>query len=353
MKNFCVLIPAYNPSKELVELVSSLVTEDFLTLVIVNDGSRPECDAVFSAIKQNAKVIVLDHAVNLGKGAALKTGLNYIYTRFSSTVGVVTADADGQHSVEDICKVGRELLNNPHNLILGVREFIENGKKIPLRSRLGNLLTIKLFKLIVGQKITDTQSGLRGIPLGFIPTLLTIQNNGYEFELSMLIDCKYMHWVIREVPIKTIYIDNNKSSHFNPLIDSLKIYFVLFRFILLSISSAVLDFLAFSLLFSSGMSVLGSQGLARAISVAYNYPMAKKLVFRYKDKSAQPLVKYLILVMINCMISLIVIDFCVTRYSFAPIVVKAVIESLLFLANFAIQRDFIFTKKKSWSLVRR
>lgn len=346
MKNYCILIPAYNPNDELLILVRKLVNEDCKGIIIVNDGSHKDCQHIFNELKHySSKVTLLENAVNLGKGGALKTGLNHIFLYFPEVLGVITADADGQHSVSDILKIGDELLKQPKKLILGVREFVENSKKVPLRSRFGNLLTIKLFKLIVGKKITDTQSGLRGIPTDFIPVLLTIQNNGYEFELSMLIDCKYLQREIHEVPIKTIYIDHNKSSHFNPFIDSLKIYFVLFRFILLSISSAALDFLVFSILSLSGMSVLTSQLVARTLSVAYNYPLAKRLVFRYKEKNNQPFLKYMVLVLINCMISLIVIDFFVTKFSYAPIVVKAIIESVLFIANFAIQRDFIFRKK--------
>lgn len=345
MKKVSVLIPAYNPTEDLLCLIDKLNHIETSGIIVVNDGSDLKYSPIFNKIKtEYPKIILLEHAVNLGKGAALKTGLNYIFNHFAQDIGTVTADADGQHLVEDIIRVGEKLLQQPQDLIIGTREF-SNHKKIPLRSQLGNLLTIKLFKLIVGQSVADTQSGLRGIPHTFIPALLTIHNNGYEFELNMLIACKYLNRKITEVPIMTVYIDHNKSSHFNPIIDSLKIYFVLFRFMLLSLLTTTLDFTVFSLLSFQGVSILDCQLAARVLSVLFNYPLAKKIVFHFEGGNSYPFFKYIILVLINFIISFSIINYCVSHFNMAPVIAKVMVESTLFLANFAIQRDFIFTKK--------
>lgn len=228
MKNFSIVIPVYNPSEELIRLVKKLLTFDIAHIIIVNDGSKKTANPLFGTLKSlDKKIIVLTHRANLGKGAALKTGLDYAHRHNKNELGVVTADADGQHLAENIIAVGKELQKHHHALILGVRNF--SKKKIPLRSKLGNLLTIKLFQLITRKKISDTQSGLRGIPRDFIPTLTKIKNNGYEFELAMLLAFLKSNREIREIKIKTLYLDKNKSSHFKPIIDSLKIYRVLFR----------------------------------------------------------------------------------------------------------------------------
>lgn len=351
MKTFSVIIPAYNPGNELIELVKKILQTDITNIIIVNDGSKDDANQIFNTVKNlHEKITVLKHAINLGKGAALKTGLHYAYTYFNDTEGVVTADADGQHLIEDILRVGQALIENPNKLVIGVRHFgaLGGDNTVPMRSKLGNLLTIKLFKLIVGQKVSDTQSGLRGIPLDFIPLLLKINNNGYEFELNMLIACKYNKREIQEIPITTVYIDNNKSSHFNPIFDSLKIYFVLFRFAILSLLTFILDFSVFAFLSYHGYNILTCQIFGRVTGILFNYPIAKKMVFHCSESARFPFLKYLTLVAANGAISFTLIDYIVAKYAFSPVLIKVLVESLLFLANFAIARDFIFTRKAAY-----
>ncbi len=154
----------------------------------------------------------------------------------------MTADADGQHHPDDIEKVARALEEQPHWLVLGVRRF---QGAVPWRSRMGNELSRRVVHLVVGQKLTDTQTGLRGIPAMLAARLLEIEANGYEFELEMLIAAHQLGVPIKEEPIRTIYEAGNASSHFNPLVDSMKIYFVLLRFASVSVMTAVLDNVVF------------------------------------------------------------------------------------------------------------
>lgn len=223
------LIPAYNPPHDLPGFVRRLAATEIGTIIVVNDGSSWGYAPIFRELDSVEKVTLIRHPVNRGKGAALKTGLDYAYKSCEDTIGVVTADADGQHSVDDILEVARVLTNHPKHLVIGVRSF---DKKTPLRSRIGNGMTRCLFGLITGRKLSDTQTGLRGIPGDFIPQLLKSGFNGYEFELDMLLSCLSDKRPITEQEIRTIYFGNNSSSHFNPLLDSLKVYLVLFRFVL-------------------------------------------------------------------------------------------------------------------------
>lgn len=336
------LIPAYNPSNELISLVNEMSKSDFSTIIVVNDGSSCECDSVFAEIEKINKVILLRHAVNLGKGAALKTGLNHCY--FGDHVGVVTIDADGQHLVEDSLKVAEVLKTHPESLVVGVRGF---DKNVPWRSKFGNNITKYLFRLLMGQKLTDTQSGLRGIPISFICSLLKIGANGYEFELDMLLACKYTGRQIIEQPITTVYIDQNRYSHFNPLIDSMRIYFVLFRFTLVSIFSALIDNTVFILIYGFSSDILTSQVSARAVSMIFNYSAVKKVVFYSDVRQGKTFPKYLSLVIISGFVSYLLI-LGLTMFSPLSVVpAKLVAESIVFLANFAIQRDFIFTLDKN------
>src|SRR3989338_5795247 len=156
--NCTVLIPAYKPNKDLVTIVKQLSDSVIEHIVVVNYGSGADYDPIFNEIKGIHRVTLLTHAVNLGKGAALKTGFHYCYAQFPNHAGIITADADGQHLLEDILRVCRELINSKQRLVIGARQF---AGKVPLRSRFGNTLTRYIFFLLVGQKLTDTQSGLR------------------------------------------------------------------------------------------------------------------------------------------------------------------------------------------------
>ena len=210
------LIPAFNPTALLAELVKNLASSEFAAIIVVNDGSLESCNQIFCQLEQIEQVTLLRHAVNLGKGAALKTGLNHIYCNSSGCDGVVVIDADGQHLVDDTLKVACALENNPRCLVMGVRTF---DGDVPLRSKIGNALTGFLFRMMTGTHLSDTQTGLRGIPRSFIPVLLQISANGYEFELEMLLACRNTGRPMMQQPIRTVYIEDNRSSHFNPIVD--------------------------------------------------------------------------------------------------------------------------------------
>jgi glycosyltransferase involved in cell wall biosynthesis len=335
------IIPAHNPPAGLVGFVTRLAASDFARIIVVNDGSPSSCDPIFQAIERVEKVTLLRHAVNLGKGAALKTGFNHVCCYLGNHIGVVTIDADGQHLLEDALKVADVLKSHPENFVMGVRTF---GKNVPLRSKIGNIVTSFLFRLLIGQKLTDTQSGLRGLPKSFLPGLLKIGSNGFEFDLDTLLAWKYTGRKIIERPIQTVYIKGNESSHFNPIADSMKIYFTLFRFTLASLSSALIDYTIFILIYSLSSNLLAGQSCARLVSMLYNYSVVKKLVFFPREETFRTFPKYVALVFFSGSISYLLIKVLTTFSPLPVIVAKAIVESMVFLANFAIQRDFIFVK---------
>ncbi|MFH1800169.1 MAG: bifunctional glycosyltransferase family 2/GtrA family protein [Candidatus Omnitrophota bacterium] len=339
--NLPVLIPAYNPTKILSELVQALIRQGFQNIVVVDDGSESECAFVFREIEQCPECTVLRHAVNLGKGAALKTGLNHIYCSFPDRAGAITLDADGQHLIGDVLRVEGALMLHPEKLIVGARKFDQG---VPLRSRVGNFITKNLFCLLLGKRLMDTQSGLRGIPMDFIPQLLKIGSNSYEFELDMLLACKYAGRPIFEEVIQTVYLEGNKSSHFNPLIDSMKIYFALFRFALASLLAALIDNVIFFLAYGSSLNIATSQITGRVLSATCNYLLVKKAVFYSKKPVAKTLPEYFLLVCISGAVSYFMIK-TITAYFPVPVIAAKIFsETVIFLANFTIQRDFIFTQ---------
>jgi glycosyltransferase involved in cell wall biosynthesis/SAM-dependent methyltransferase len=338
-----VVIPAYKPGEPLLALISALLRSATPAIVVVDDGSGPEFEDRFQRIAVSPRVHVVHHAVNLGKGAALKTGMNYALVHFPHC-GVVTADADGQHHPEDVVRIAECLRGNPDALVMGVRAFRQG---VPWRSRMGNGITRVLMKLVVGQKLSDTQTGLRGVPNRLIPHLLRVSSSGYEFELDMLIACKHQSCPVVEVPIRTIYLEGNLSSHFHPLLDSMRIYLLLFRFSILSLLTAALDNATFILMFSATGSIAESQVTGRFFAMIFNYLGARGAVFHSRQRHAVVLPKYVLLVVCNGFLSYAFIQLLHRHLAFNPIPAKLLAEALIFIGNFAVQRDFVFTKRRA------
>jgi len=180
-----VLIPSLNPDNKIIDLVQKLIELNINNIIIVNDGSDNSCLPVFDKLKRDYNCTVISHEKNMGKGAALKTGIDAIHKMGLEIAGYVTADADGQHSPNDIARIAEELNKNPSSLILGVRDF--NKKNVPFKSKYGNKITSLIFLLTSGRRCSDTQTGLRGIPFNFTDELLKISGRRFEYETNMLI----------------------------------------------------------------------------------------------------------------------------------------------------------------------
>ncbi|RBP46287.1 glycosyltransferase involved in cell wall biosynthesis [Roseimicrobium gellanilyticum] len=257
-----VLIPALMPSGQLLSVVSALSADDRVNrIILVNDGSGQKYEEVFEAAAKDHKVVLLRHAANLGKGAALRTGMNHFLCTDTANSVLVTADADGQHLPVDILKVGERAMQTPAELVLGSRGF---SGDVPLRSRFGNTLTRSVYQGLMGPCLTDTQTGLRAIPRSLMVSLLHVRINGYDFEMQMLVMAARERMTITQVPIATVYIENNRDSHFNPLLDSIRIYYVFVRHLSVMLLSLLGDFLVFLCATIAG----GSLGLAMVLGRA-------------------------------------------------------------------------------------
>lgn len=336
------LIPAYRPEATLPVIVQQLLQRpEFAAVVVVDDGGGPEFASVFAELARIDGVHVLRHHVNLGKGAALKTGFNWIGVSHPAAVGVVTLDADGQHAVEDVAAVARALSEQPQRLILGCRSF---PSSVPLRSRVGNIATRWVMRAIGGLKVSDTQTGLRGIPFSFLPHLLRLRTTGYDFELDMLLAAKQESRGMLEVPIQTIYIDGNRSSHFNPLLDSLRIYYVFLRFNLSSLSAFLVDFSLFTVLHLAGASIAFAQFGARAVSSLFNYLVNRHFVFKSDKGRLSSLLLYYATVVLVAACSYGLILLMHEGFGISVYMAKLIADTGLYVASFAIQREFVFRR---------
>lgn len=335
-----VLIPAYNPDERMVSLVRQLRDLGFHRFVIVNDGSQAASSDIFEELKSGCTITT--HAVNLGKGRALKTGFNLCYTLFPDAPGLVTVDADGQHTPGDVRRVADALSRHPDKIVIGVRTF---SGDTPWRSLIGNVATRYLFQLLIGKKVSDTQSGLRGIPRALLPEMLRLGGEKYDYEMNLLIYSKRKFIDILEVPIRTIYIDNNRASHFNACLDSLIIYYLLFKFAFSSVLAGVLDTIIFYLCIRSSLSIATSVLVARPISSAVNFLLNKRYVFESKKHFQRAIIEYYALVCLVGFLSYLSILALHRGLGMNIIVSKVISETALFLLSFLVQRDLIFQRK--------
>lgn len=339
LDRLAVVIPTYNPDAALARLVADLSARGFGRIVVVDDGSAPPSAPVFDEVRARPEVVLLRHAVNLGKGRALKTAFNWCLCHGREFAGVVTADADGQHAAEDIARVGGELLASG-SFVLGVRDF---PASVPLRSRFGNIVTRRVMAFLHGRSVSDTQTGLRGIPMAHLPRLLAISGERYEYEIGMLVDAISRKAQIRQLPIATIYIDGNRSSHFNPLLDSMRIYFVLLRFFSSAVVTAGIDFLAFALALALLGGPLAALAVGRLCAVLFNFLANKHFVFKDGEPAGPALLRYGLLVAGLLALSYLLMREIMAHTPLGPIGAKILAESLLFFLSFSVQRVFVFS----------
>jgi glycosyltransferase involved in cell wall biosynthesis len=335
-----IIIPVYQPESALIDIIEKLIKNTLSPIILVDDGSSIEHRQTFELANASKRVTLLTHKINQGKGAALKTAFHYFIEHFGQEdLGVVTVDADGQHKTEDVMRVIASLKSHPDQMTLGSREFDE---KVPFRSRFGNVMTKKIFELTIGHRISDTQTGLRAIPAGLLQTLTQLSSNRYDFELEMLITTVGQKVTIQEIPIKTIYENNNESSHFNPLLDSLRVYFVFLRFATASIMSAAIDFIVFTIFFLSTGQILLSESVARIVSGTYNFRFNKKLVFKSNSEWKGEMLKYVTLTITLFAISYGLMISIINLYGFNVFWVKTFVYTSLFIPSFYIQKLLVF-----------
>lgn len=345
---FCVVIPAYQPDERLVALVDQLRggagdaegasangSGTSLSLVVVDDGSVG-CDDVFSQVEARG-VPVIHFTHNRGKGAALKEGLGWAAREGFSLA--VTADSDGQHTRDAILGVARCAEENPGCLVLGVRDVAQ----MPRRSRAGNTLTRTLFGMLYNVRLTDTQTGLRGIPLARIDQLLSLAGDRYEYEMNMLVHSGKLFGGIREVPIPTVYFESNSGSHFNAIRDGARVYKVLFgsmpKFLVVSLTSFLIDYSLFSaFLYSGGLSTVAATLSARAVSATYNYLMNRHWAF---DNPGEHYTfwRYVVLSVALVAANSALMHLLVDVLGGPALVMKVLVECLLYVVSFTVQNN--------------
>lgn len=352
--NSAVIIPALNPISSLVDFVGELLERGVPQVIVVNDGSDSSFNNVFIKLNKFKKCTVLRHEANRGKGRALKTAFSYFTEYYSDLDGAVTADADGQHTVEDICIICERLSLRQDSLILGVRNFKENN--VPKRSYIGNTVTSNIFKLLYGSKLNDTQTGLRGIPTSELTWMVNLKGERYDYEINMLINAKRCKLNFEPIPIKTVYFNNNSGSHYSTIKDSIPIFLSLISGLVqysgAIIASGFLDIITFFILNSFVLAYLPAVSrifactvIARLISSICNYILNRKFIFSDRGKLASSAVRYYILCICLMMASYFLVYTISLSWKINESVIKLLIDTILGFVSYQIQLRWVFQNR--------
>ena len=374
LQKISVIIPSLNPDEKLKKTVAGLLAVGFTDIVLVNDGSREDCLANFPTA--NEHITVLTHPVNRGKGAALKTAFAFLKANRKDSVGAVSVDGDGQHDANDVLRCAEEMVAQGDKIILGCRDFSE--PQVPKRSRFGNRLTSGVFKLLCGMRVSDTQTGLRAFPAKYYGEMLSVSGERFEYETKMLLEMKARNIPYAEVKIRTVYIEENKTSHFHPIRDSFKIYSFIFKHLLSSkqrpikfaLSSCVASVLEMTILwlvmhFCEGTLHLDlclntrevlvatsvSVAFARLMSSLFNFVVNRKIVFHSNAPLGKSLLRYYAVALPNMLLQNACTTFLKKNLYFinSPTRVTALsfcVSVILFVISYTFQNKWVFKRKE-------
>ncbi|MCB0956524.1 MAG: bifunctional glycosyltransferase family 2/GtrA family protein [Ilumatobacter sp.] len=338
-----ILIPAYEPDHRLVDLLAAIRTaRPTQRIVVVDDGSGPRYDAVFlRAASLGADV--LRHAPNRGKGFALRRGFAHIEATYPGHA-VVCADCDGQHTLPDIHRVADALAAHPAAIVLGTRAFAGD---VPARSRLGNTVTRILFGAATGTRLQDTQTGLRGYGPALLPWLQTVPGDRFEYELAALLEATRLGITHMEVPIDTVYLEGNRSSHFRPLADSARVYAPLLRFAASSLAAFAIDAAVLFTMAALTHRIVLSVVVARVASATVNFATNRRFVFTSTRGWWASARRYFTLVGVILAANAGLMHLLVTVAGLPILAGKVLTETALFAVSYRAQRRFVFSSRRS------
>ena len=349
--NITLVLPSFNPDERLIPIIQELVENGFDDIILVNDGSEEQYMKYFPEQGSIPQVTMLSHSENRGKGAAMKTAFRYFLENRKESAGVVTIDGDGQHLTPDIIRISQEVIDHPDAMTLGVRDFNKSG--IPPRSVFGNKLTCFIFRTGIGLKISDTQTGLRGIPAGILPRFIETKGDRFEYETNQLLDLKKYDIPLNEVEITTVYEPGNRTSHFRPIIDSVKIYANILKFGSSSLISWLVDIVVYTILVKLLPESLRHNSIwicsvgARVVSSIVNFSFTRKMVFNHKGNIPKTMAKYYLLVVCMLLCSAGLINLFSVVLHIPPkstSVIKLVVDFVLFFCSYTIQRKWVFSE---------
>lgn len=335
-----VVIPCYNTSRACVDVING-AREAADAVLVVDDGSSDDTPEHI----QRTGSTCLRLPVNAGKGAALRAGIEEVLKGRQGLLGdtfdyILTVDGDGQHDPSDIPRFVALAVRERADFVIGVR----NVRVMPPKSKIGNYFSRLVFFLGTGRYVPDTQSGFRLFSRSLAEALLTsVTWRRYETEAEILTKAVALGYSVATVEIPTIYFDQNRRTHFDPLWDSMRVVAVLSRYALSSLAVTAVDFSAFVLLlpYLSG-NVVRANILARVFAVVAHFILSREYVFRARGEfRASQVVRYAAAVIGNLTLTTYLL-LLFQRAGAAPVSAKILAQLTGFFFTFVVLDRFVF-----------
>jgi putative flippase GtrA len=337
-----ILLPVFQPDECLIDIIQPLIQNFHCDVIIVDDGSSDQSVELLKKLTdKHPQIDVLHHAIRMGKGQSLKTGINhYLINTGKHTEGLVTIGDYHHFQVEDILKFITVFQDHPQSLVLGSQK---GDVKVPFTVKLANKTATFLFSLVSSVQLNDSPVGMNGIPNDLLTNLLYSTESGKDFELDILIRAARLKYPFIEVPVTITESGRKTEMYFNSFRDSFKLFFVFLRFSLVSIFTALIDYLIFSMLFFFTSSILPSLVISRMISGTFQFTMGRSWVFKSREGKIAELIKYVLLVIALMLVSYCLISFFVLYLNFNPYITKLIVDLSIFLFSFLAQKTFVFS----------
>ena len=355
-----IVIPSYNPDVKLSMLVDELIMSGFSDIIIVDDGSDfgiRNVETTFEYVKEKAECTILHHPSNLGKGMALKTGFKFcMHNRNKDTI-VVTMDDDGEYSIPDVnacLEIYEENHMEDKPVLIASRDF-KAGTYSTKRYIINKVAGIAMTYLC-GVDIKDVQTGLRIIPVKYMKNLLKIEGERFEYEINMLVELKYNNISTVEHIISKEKETTIRYADYNPIWDICRLIAVMLKYAVSSMAATALDVALFYLIILSMddtlLNVDKSAGMllatvvARVISSTFNCVVNKRTVFKSDEPMKRVIIKFYIFSLLRALVSYVMIlgaSYVLGSYAdTATVIVKLIVDLILFFAGYGIQKKFIF-----------
>ena len=212
INNLWAVIPAYNEVNDIISIIKK--SKKYVdNVLVVNDGSSDKT----KEISEKAGAIVISHIVNLGKGAALKTGCDFAVKKGAKFI--IALDADAQHNPDNIPRFIEKL--KKYDIVFSYRK---KSRKMPFVLRFGNWFVSNVVKALYGIRLNDTQCGFRVFSSAAYKKIRWNASD-YSMESEMIARAGKQRLKYVQIPIETIYSDKYKGT---TVIDGIKIVLNMF-----------------------------------------------------------------------------------------------------------------------------
>lgn len=346
-----VVIPAYKPNQSLIRFVRNLNDRNVRDIVIVDDGSGVMFRNIFAQLYNELGCTIIEHAVNLGRGRALKSAFNALLSRRNpDMIGCVITDCYGSYSTEDITRIMAGLEKDSDKLIIGAR--IMDEALMSKSSRVGNKVQRWSYHTLLGINVTDCQSVLRAIPASYMQKLMNVSGEGYVFDTNMIIETKKNEIEVIEIPVKTRYSQRRTHQEMRTFKDNFPIYLTFAKYIFTSVAASIVDLILFTILCKilvnikslniASLYVALSTALARLVSATINYRLNYKLVFKTNTAQGKTFAKWVVLCIIQMALSATAVSMLHSCIGGEEVLYKIPVDIALFFFSYYFSREFVY-----------